>query len=201
MEKVDFIELAEYCVNRYKEAHNSKSDSYQNTLYIAIMDDNRVLLSSTPHILRSAKKCLLIHQRSQLAISNYYSWYKVEYINEDGCIQGENLGDGFTIKIDAWGGFANQVMSLDYEGEHLYWCETPWTDNVPKIWELYTRVKKAKSKDEIELISELYRKDETILKLEREVEGFKFKEHLLKKQRDQYKELLKEIKDMVESRK
>ena len=50
MGRVDFIEIAEYCVNRYKEAHNSQNDSYENTLYVAITSDNRILLSSTPHI-------------------------------------------------------------------------------------------------------------------------------------------------------
>ena len=200
MGKVDFIEIAEYCVNRYTEAHNSQNDSYENTLYVAITGDNRVLLSSTPHILREAKKCLLIHQTSKLAISNYYSWYKVEYINEEGCNQDGVLGDGFTISINPRSGWADQVMRLDYEEDNIYWGERPWTDTIPKVWELYTRVRKAKSKDEIELIAELYSKDETILEMEKEIEGFKFREHLLKKQRDQYKGLLKEIKDLVEKR-
>ena len=200
MDKVDFIEIANYCVNRYKESHNNPENIYVDTLYAAITKDNQVLTSSTPHILRNANKCILIHQRSKLALSNWYSWYKIEYINEEGCVFDIELGNGFTLDIMAWGSYANQVMSLDYEGEHIYWCKRPWTDKLPKVWEMYTKVKDLKTKGEIALIAELFRKDETILKLEKEKEDFKYKEELLKQERDQYKDLLDEIKEMVESK-
>ena len=51
---------------------------------------------------------------------------------------------------------------------------------------------------EINLTAELIRKDEKILELEKEVEDFTFTNQLLKQERDQYKELLDEIKEMVE---
>ena len=41
---------------------------------------------------------------------------------------------------------------------------------------------------------ELFQKDEKIIELEKQIEDFKFTNHLLEKERDQYKELLDEIK-------
>ena len=80
MANVDFVELAIYCANRYKEAHTEKnSERYVGTLYVCIAEDNSIMCSKTPHILRSAHQCILIHERSELAISNWYSWYRVEF--------------------------------------------------------------------------------------------------------------------------
>ena len=197
MNKVDFIELANYCVNRYKESHTSQGERYEGTLYAAISEGNNILCSTTPHILGNAKECILIHQRSQVAISNWYSWYFVEYINSEGCVCGGNLGNGFTLNITAWGSFSNQVMSLDYNETHLYWCDTPWGASLPKVWKLYNRIKDVKSENEIELIVKLFNRDETILELEKEIEDFSFSNNLLKQERDQYKDLLKEIGDII----
>ena len=65
------------------------------------------------------------------------------------------------------------------------------------MWELYTRLKEVSLSKEIELISDLFRKDEQVLTLEKEIEDFKFSNNLLKQERDQYKELLDEIKEIT----
>ena len=198
MDNVDFLELASYCVNRYKESHSSKNNEYVCTLYVAITEANRVLCSSTPHILRKAHQCILINQRSTKANTNWYSWFDVEYIDENGCVRGIDLGRGFKLYVTNAGQFSNMMMFLDYENNSIYKGFAPWDVQLTKIWELYTRVKDLQSKSEIELIAELFRKDETILKLEKEKEDFKYKEELLKQERNQYKDLLDEIKNMVE---
>ena len=200
MDKIDFVELATFCVNRYKETHTGSGERYEGTLYAAIFDNNEVRCSTTPHILRNAEQCILIHHRSQIAISNWYSWYFVEYINTEGCVCGSNLDNGYSLDINAWGSFANQVMSLDYNGSHLYWCDAPWDLHLPQIWELYNRIKNVKSEKEINLIEDLFSKDEKILKLEKEIENFTFSNHLLMQERDQFRNLLKEIRDIVENK-
>jgi len=194
MDKINFVELATYCANRYRESHNTTNDSYAGTLYVAIMEDNKVLCSKTPHILRNAKRCILVHQRDQLAVTNYYLWYFVEYIDDNGCVSNGNLGDGFSMGVSPWGGFANQIMSLDYNNSHLFWCKSPFENHMAKIWGLYIRLKEIKSPKEIELAAELFLKDEKILELENKIEDFTFANQLLKQERDQYKELLDEIK-------
>jgi hypothetical protein len=68
---------------------------------------------------------------------------------------------------------------------------------MPKVWELYTRLKDVPTEKEIKLIADLFRKDEKILELEKEIEDFKFTNHLLEQERNQYKELLDEIKEAL----
>ena len=72
--------------------------------------------------------------------------------------------------------------------------------HLPQIWELYNRIKNVKSEKEINLIVDLFSKDEKILKLEKEIENFTFSNHLLMQERDQFRNLLKEIRDIVENK-
>ena len=55
-----------------------------------------------------------------------------------------------------------------------------------------------KSTNEIKLVASLFKKNETILELKKEIENFKFTEYLLEQERNQYKRMLDEIKEMVE---
>lgn len=190
----NFIELASYCVNRHKNSLNQEYQHYIDTLFVAISHDNTVKCSTTPHILQNAELCLLVHHITERAISNWYSWYKVENIDKEGCVYAGTLEKGFSLVVKAWNGYANQMMSLYYGDKHLYWCKAPWELHIPKIWELYSKLVTVESSKEKELIAELFRKDETILNLEREVENYRFTEELLKQERDQYKCLLDEIK-------
>ena len=200
MDKIDFVELATFCTNRYKEAHTGTGEKYEGTLYVAILEGNKILCSTTTHILRNAEQCILIHQKSQVAISNWYSWYCVEYINAEGCVCGSELDKEFKLKIESWGSFSNQVMSLSYGNDNLnlYWCKAPFDKGIEKTWKLYSKLKEIKTLSEIKLVADLFMKDEKILELEKEVEDITFANQLLKRERDQYKELLDEIKGMVE---
>jgi hypothetical protein len=200
MEKIDFFELATYCTNKYRESHNTNNNSYAGTLYVAILEDNQVMCSKTPHILRNCVKCILVHRRDTLAQTNSYYWYNVEVIDENGCIYDGNLGNGYSIEVNAWGQYSNQIMSLDYNSSHLFWCRPPFEDHMPKVWELYTRLKDVPTEKEIKLIADLFRKDEKILELEKEIEDFKFTNLLLEQERNQYKEMLDEIRDVVKNK-
>lgn len=197
MDKIDFVELATFCVNRYNESHNTSSNRYAGTLYVGISEDNHVMCSITPHILRNCVKSILVHRRDTLAQTNSYYWYDIEFIDENGCVSDGNLGNGYSISVHAWGQYSNQIMSLDYNNSHMFWCRPPFEDHMPKVWELYTRLKDVPTEKEIKLIADLFRKDEKILELEKEIEDFKFTNHLLEQERNQYKELLDEIKEAL----
>jgi hypothetical protein len=194
----NFIALASYCVNRHQNSLNQEYQRYIDTLFVAISHDNSVKCSTTPHLLQNAEQCILVHHITERAISNWYSWYKVETINKDGCVYAGTLERGFSLVVKAWNGYANQMMSLYYGDKHLYWCKAPWELHIPRIWELYSKLVTVDSSKEIELIAELYRKDEEILKLESDVEDFSFTEELLKQERNQYKGMIDEIKDLLE---
>lgn len=191
MDKIDFVELATYCTNRAKEAHSSWGGIYERTHYVSVLEDNTVTYSMTPHILRNAHQCLLMHERSVIPISNIYYWYEFEYINPEGCVLASDLENGFNLisykrKQDV------PYIKLRYKEYYLY-----SNLSIQKVWELYTRLKDVSTEKEIKLIADLFRKDEKILELEKEIEDFKFTNHLLEQERNQYKEMLDEIKEAL----
>ena len=197
MEKVDLVEIADYCVNRYKESlKNASEKKYVGTLYVAIIDDN-IKCSVTPHILKSAAQCILIHETSELAVSNWYSWYSIEYINEDGCVLNNSLDSNFKLAVSFGRSYSQQIMTLSYNDEKLFWFERPWEQFLPKMWELYTNVKGLNSKSEISLIADLFRKDKSIFELKKQVEDLEYSNILLEQERDLYKEILDKIKELL----
>ena len=61
----------------------------------------------------------------------------------------------------------------------------------------YSKIKDIQSDSERELVIDLFRKDERVFELEKQIEDFTYANHLLKLERDQYKELLDEIKEAL----
>ncbi len=201
MEKIDFVEIATYCVNQFKAAHNSDNDSYEGTLYVAVSEDDQVKCSRTPHVLKETNRCLLVHEHSALAYTNYYRWYKIQYIDENGCVTDERLENGYDLDITYSGTYSNKWLRLTHNGVELYSCKPfPVEEKIAKVWELYQKVKSIENEKEIKLVANLFKKDEKILELEKEIEGFTYENHLLEQQKKQYQGLLDEIKEMVESK-
>lgn len=196
MNSVDFVDLAIYCQNIYKDLHKSENDYYVGTLFIAITEEG-VLTSRTPHILSKAQQYILIHERRTLAVSNYYSWYSIEFIDSNGCVSDGKLDDEFFISIIPFNGFGNQILELAANGQTYYRCKGPWESHIVKVWKLYLRLKDAKTERERILIADLFAKDEQILEMEKTIEDFKFTNRLLEQERNQYKSLLNEIKELV----
>ena len=170
---------------------------YVYTIFAAITEDNKVLTSRTAHILANAHKCILIHVRSTRAITNWYHWYDIQFINEHGQVLDDALDDEFSLDICIYGDYAYQRLGLCADGMQYYSVEMPCDNSIAKIWDLYISLKEAKTKTERKLISDLFQKDETILELKKEVEDFKFKTQLLEDEKAMYKELIKEIQSIV----
>ena len=198
MGKFNFIELATFCQNEKREAYEKMADTnYAYTIFAAITEDNKVLTSRTAHILTNAHKCILIHSRRTRAISNWYNWYDVQFINEHGQVLEDALDDEFSLEVCAYGGYANQRIDLSADGMQYYSAAMPCDNTIADIWKLYLSLKDAKTATERELISDLFRKDKTILELKKEVEDFKFKTQLLEEEKTMYKGLLDKIQSIV----
>ena len=198
MANVDFVELAKFCQQNFKEKHEKEGERYIDTLFVSIDETGSIKHSKTPHILDDAYQCILVHQRSKLALRNWYSWYSVEFIDKDGCLHTARLDNDFRLSVNSWGSFSSQVMCLYYANDELYWFGWPFEKNIAKVWELYSKVKDIKSESEIKLIAELYRKDDKIFELQKENENFKFTNLLLEQEKQQYQGLLDEIKEMCD---
>jgi hypothetical protein len=199
MGEINFIELATFCQNEKREAYEKMANTkYAFTIFVAITEDNRVLSSRTAHILSNAQKCILIHARNTQAITNWYNWYDVQFINEQGQVLEDALDDEFSLEVCAYGGYANQRIGLSADGMQYYSAEMPCDNSIAKIWELYFSLKEAKTKTERKLISDLFRKDESILELKNEVEDFKFKTQLLEEEKAMYKGLIDKVQNILQ---
>ena len=97
MTDINFIELAEYCQNRYKEENTSNDVKYISTLFVAITKDGEVLPSKTPHILRNAEQCILFHISSYKNNNYWWSSYKFQFISNDGVVSDYQLDDKFAL--------------------------------------------------------------------------------------------------------
>ena len=192
MDRIDFVELAAFCTNRAKETGPRWTGKYYRTHYVSIFEDNTIQYSMTPHVLRNAYKCILMHEMSEIPISNIYYWYEFEFINHEGCVFADDLENGFGL-ISYKRKQSASLIELRFKNNFLY-----SNLSIQKVWELYTKIKDIPSESERNLVIDLFKKDEKILELEKNVEDFTFTNQLLKQERDQYKELLDEIKEMVE---
>lgn len=199
---IDFVELGTYCQTEYRKSLDSQKEEYRKTLFVAIKDDNNISISTTPHILSYASKCILIHECSSLAVTNWYTWYLVQFINEKGEVLVNRIDQEFKLLIAACGGYANQRLGLSADGiEYLSYpvpWEASWEKCIKTMWNLYVRLKQAKTKSERELISALFRKDQKILELEKANQDFEYKTHLLESEKEMYKGILDDIKNILE---
>ena len=198
---IDFVELGTYCQTEYRKTLDSLKDKYRKTLFVAIMDDNSISVSATPHILSNAKKCILIHERLSLAISNWYSWYVVQFINENGEVLVNRIDNDFELRTVSCGGYDNQWLELRADHRTYYSCKSPWNeDDIKSIWDLYVKLKQATTKCERNLIASLFEKDQTILELEKANRNFEYKVQMLEEERDLYKGILDDIKNLLEQK-
>lgn len=188
---IDFVELATFCTNRAKEGPTRWAGKYERTHYVSILEDNTIQYSTTPHVLRNACKCILMHEMSVIPISNIYYWYEFEFINHEGCVFAFELENDF--KLDSYKRKQSApLIELRYKNDFLY-----SNLSIQKVWEVYSKIKDVPSETERKLIVELFQKDEKLFELEKEIEDFTFANHLLKLERDQYKSLLDEIKSSL----
>ena len=198
---IDFVELGTYCQTEYRKTLNHLTDKYRKTLFVAIKDDNSISVSATPHILSNASKCIMIHERLSLAISNWYYWYVVQFINENGEVLVNRIDNDFELHTVSCGGYDSQWLELCADNRTYYSCKAPWKeDDIKSIWELYVKLKQATTKCERNLIASLFEKYKTILEWEKADQNLEHKTQLLENEKIMYKEILDDIKLFFEAR-
>ena len=198
---IDFVELGTYCQTEYRKTLNHLTDKYRKTLFVAIKDDNSISVSATPHILSNASKCIMIHERLSLAISNWYSWYVVQFINENGEVLVNRIDNDFELHTVSCGGYDSQWLELCADNRTYYSCKAHWKeDDIKSIWELYVKLKQATTKCERNLIASLFEKYKTILEWEKADQNLERKTQLLENEKIMYKEILHDIKFFFEAK-
>lgn len=195
--KPDFEKIATDCQNRYKESLITPNKKYIKTLFVKIDEEGVVSASTTHHILSNAVSCILIHESSELAVTCWYSWYKVEFINSKGEVRDNRLDDFFKLDTFQSGSFSNQRMALrDDQNEYCNYA-LPCEKHLQSIWNLYLRLKEVKTPSEKKMIADLFTKDEKIQQLVEQNKDLEFTNILLEKERDQYIDLLDKIQALI----
>lgn len=207
---MDIVDLAIRRAELSKWKYNSSVSLYRGTTFIGIQENDRVICSSDPNVLEHAKSCFVIHKRSELAQTNYYDWFDVEYINENGETLENRIDEEFSLSVHPYGSYNNQCLFLSSELRSYYECHPSWNnpasikDCLQSVWNLYNELKKAETTEERSVISKLYNKDkeilqqkEKILQQKKEIANFSYANALLEKERDMYKGLLDDIKKLL----
>lgn len=206
---IDFIELANYCKKEKSDSSDHNTKWYRGTFYAAIHDDDSMVVSKTPHILKSAKKCILVHDMRYKAVTLTYDCYSVQILNSNGVVTEKDLEDGFRIGItDGRFNYAPE-MYIEYQNKLIFRTrydfngKNPWEWEkiLPDIWKLYLRLKKeCVNLHEMEMFCDIVKKGNEIVDLNEKLDQEKYKNQQKDLQIQAYKSLLDEIKKLVEQR-
>lgn len=202
MSNIDFVSLAKQCQETIKgKTTIPECGKYDKTFFISISDNNIVTHSIDPEILKNAKRCILIHRSEEKTYKKWYSRYYFQMIDENGCIHEEEIDDNFSMDIQQPTSSQDTKLSLYKDDTIIYSCYPPYEKEIAKFWKVYLKARECTTLKEAELLCQLIEKDNEILELQRENDGLQYARALVTMERDQYKTLLEEIRQLVSERK
>lgn len=198
MNKVNFVEIAEYCQEQARIKHSSSRNSYSSSLFASISVDNKIECSYTPHILAAAKQCLLIHAYVFTPGCKAYTFYDIEYIDENGCVNQSRLDGNFRLYITFRDHWDNQIMYLRSNDEKTtyYSCTGPWQDKIEVVWNLYLKIRNC-SLQEAKMVASLAMKDKQIALQAKCINELEVTKLYLEQEVAAYRGMLDEIKLLV----
>ena len=168
MADIDFMELAIYCQNKYKEERITKEDYYIKTLFVAITKEGNAITSATPHILKMAEQCILLHISKHSTSTGLWQRETFQFINKNGVVHDHILENNFKFYLRY-----PDSLGLAYDNNGAFTSLSihpgPLENSFEKVWKLYSRVKDLDSFAKIQLVAELFQKDEKILELEKQM--------------------------------
>ncbi len=198
MTDINLLEIACYCVNECKQEITFER-SYLSTDFFAITKDANVIMSQTPHILQNAEQCILIHRFNQYnpEYRKNYLNIDLQIINKEGSVSTGSIDERFCLTSNC---YRELGLSLNENGTYnnlLTFTDIPYHESIKQIWKLYSIIKDLKSADEMKLAVELFKKDEQIFELKKQIENFSFTNYLLEQQNVKYRSLLDKISDLL----
>ena len=196
----ELMEVAIYCQKTFSDRCASENNcKYLKTMFVAILDDDTVRVSYTPHILHNAVKCILVHSKRELAFTNWYTWYFVQFIDENYAVHDSMLEDNFTLNVVAIDSYSNQIMELARGTRCIYRCRGPFDNKMSEIWHLYLECKKLKTDEEISLFSKVFYKGKEIENLKKEIEEHRFIDSINNDRIQKYESLLNDLKEIIKT--
>lgn len=205
---VDFLELAAYCKQEIEQkcAESDRKWSYE-ILYVAIFEDDSIKVSRTPHILKDAKRCILVHSWQQLAATIAYDTYLVQCINEDGEVLQDALDSDYSIHIYPSSFNCSASIALTRSSKTIYESKI-WSNGehilpqrIVYVWNLYKKIKEeCKTLMESQLLGKLAKAEQNIQELNSKLADSSVNEQLLETEVRRYRSLLDEIKILVDNK-
>lgn len=203
--KISIYQIAIDCTSNKKKEINKNGDSfrYKDTLYVSIDENNELLISETPDILKKEGvcQCIMIHIHERKEVSNWYSWYTIQFIDKDGCVHTNKLDERFKLHVNYISHFWNQWMYLIFDGKCIFSLKWPNEDKLQDVWNLYIKCKSCDTHREAELLGELAKRDMSVLSLTSDLADLNYTAELLKQERDMYKSLLDDVKNLIKDKK
>ena len=152
-------QIVEKCIKKYKK---EKGDKYINTLFVAIHSDDSVQESMDDSVLEMAEKFMLIHSYRELAVTNYYTWYDIDFVEDNGSVLRDQFDSNFRVYISFLGQYSCKVIYFVFDKTDTTLYIESYPCEMQKIWNLYLKCKECKTEKEMQLLCELVKK---ILKL------------------------------------
>ena len=192
---VNFEQIAESCVKKYQEGLD-KNVKHLQTLYVAISKDDDVTCSLTPSILKDAYRCILIHKCNS---SVYPNVYRINYISEKGGVTNGFIDKEYYISIEPDFNVQQPFPFYLILNNSIYGIsftfKRPFEDKLQKIWNIYCKVKDAKSKEELILLKKIVGNEKKQSEIKADLDSAY---HLLDELNNKYRKLLDDIKSLVE---
>lgn len=208
MENSKIVEIAEWCrAQMQNKVDTSEGMSSYRVFYAAITDDDSILVSNTPHILDGAKKCILVHEWSQLACTCSYATYRVQIINESGEVHEGLLDEKYSIGVYSARFNEMPEIYLRYQGKDIY-RRSKWHNGVGMsieelikiVCKLYIQCKlECKIEKESRLLCELFKLKDDLRILDEKLSSSKVLEKLLESKNNEYKQILDQIKSLLKT--
>jgi hypothetical protein len=206
MSIINFETIARRVVQDFKSQY--EGEKYQRfvdyQLYVAILKNGQILTSTEVEVFSNPNidDCLIILTFSQLAISNWYNWYKIKHVDSKGNVHEGYEKDGWSISIDKWDTYRNQKLYLNKNHCDVYMISigannNPWEVPIQHLWEFIQVANKCNSTKEIQLLGENFKLKEDIEELKDKNIGLELTNKILNKEKELYKSLLDDIKNAI----
>lgn len=204
---VNIIEIANFCRQEIEDKCKASDRRWgYGILYATVNENEELVTSKTPHILSSGRTCIIIHSWDQLAETIAYDTYHVHVIRENGEVSDGKLDSNFSIKIEAARFNTPARINLYHNCTKVYSDYiSPWQkghdceDLMRFIYTLYAKCKsQCETTLECKMLCKLAEQEKTVEALNERLSEYSFKETLLQKELDSYKNLLDQVKSLIE---
>jgi hypothetical protein len=203
-EKINFVEIAEKVVANFRDNISVPELRYyvHNPLFVLIDEEENIRVSFLPDVLNEAKECMIIltyNNKNQGSIY-YYPHYKVFRIKDDGMVQEGYSKEGWKIYITGTYYTSPSQILLSKDKTSIFCSHWKGEESLYEVWRVYKKCKECETATEAKLIGENSQLLEEIETLKGKNKELELLNKIAETTKKQYKDLLEEIKSLLEEK-